>query len=363
MKHKFTNRFIIGLLALIIGSHCSYIQASSKTDSLTLFGNTRVSKEAQAWYESGSWRNGFTANPFSQTDIQTFYEQYHIAPDMWDSIFTWLASIQPEELPLSKKAMTWSHAYAKVLDQDLRTPENCQWEQHKKTIDLQWDATGSERYLLTRQPELLEAKNEYNEKKDVQNFRFSRAPKADECLILDSQPDTFYLFFPGDYHEACGIAKVPCMPRKIVVKIDLLDDTTHLTSGILPTGQQMVDFAKHYLGCGYSYAATGPTHFDCSGFVYFCCKHYGIDVPHSSGEQAATVGTKIQCDWDSLRPGDIVVFGTTRIQHVGFYVRTEAPNRHVFIHASTSQGVIYNCLESDYWRRRWKYAKRFLPEK
>lgn len=322
--------------------------------------DTQASPEAVAWFQAGSWRNGFTAHPFAETDVQSFYEQYHIAPEMWDSIFTWLATIEPTSMELSKKAMTWSHAYAKVLDQDLRTPENCQWEQHKRTIDLQWDATGSERYLLTRQPELLEAKNDYNEKKDVQNFRFTRAPQPGECTILDSEPDTFYLFFPTDYHEACGIAKQPCTPRKIVVKIDLLSDTDATVVAGRPTGQQMVDFAKHYLGCGYTYAACGPTRFDCSGFVYFCCKHYGIDVPHSSREQAATLGEKLHCDWDSLRPGDLLVFGTTRIQHVGLYVGKEPDGRHLFIHSSTSQGVVLTSLESDYWRKRWKYAKRFL---
>lgn len=177
---------------------------------------------AEQWMQSGAWRNGFTVNPFAGTDAELFYEQYQLAPAMWDSIFTWLATISPTEMQPSKKAMSWSHAYAKVLDQDLRTPENCQWEQHRRTIDLQWDATGSERYLVTRQPELLEPKNEYSEKKDVQNFRFSRAPKEGECLILDSDPGTFFLFFPSDIHEACGIADSICMPRKIVVKIELL---------------------------------------------------------------------------------------------------------------------------------------------
>lgn len=212
------NVFLLALL-LLVGT----TRAEEVTKDVT-----SASPEALAWYESGTWRNGFTANPFAETDVQIFYEQYHMAPQMWDSIFCWLGSITPTEMEVSKKAMSWSHAYAKVLDQDLRTPENCQWEQHQRTIDLQWDATGSERYLLTRSPELLEAKNEYNEKKDVQNFRFIRSPREKECIILDSSPSTFYLFFPGDYHEACGIASEPCTPRKIVVKIDVLTDSTQM---------------------------------------------------------------------------------------------------------------------------------------
>lgn len=191
-----------------------------------VYSSCKAGNVAQQWMASGVWRNGFTANPFAETDAEVFYEQYQLAPQMWDSIFAWLASIDPVAMEPSKKAMSWSHAYAKVLDQDLRTPEKCQWEQHRRTIDLQWDVTGSERYRLTRHLELLEAKNEYNPKKDVQNFRMNGSPRPGECLLLDSDPQTFYLFFPNDIHEACGIAGEVCTPRKIVVKIDYLEPGT-----------------------------------------------------------------------------------------------------------------------------------------
>lgn len=185
---------------------------------------TQPSAKAQSWYDSEKWKHGWNVNAFSDIDVQTFYEQYSKSPAMYDSIFTWLATIDPLSMEPSNNAMRWSHAYAKILNQTLRTPENCQWEQHRRTIDLQWDVTGSERYHMTRLPERLEPKNEYNEKKDVQNFTWDKkkAPVAGECRILDSDPQTFYLFFPDDIHQACGIAKAPCTPRKVVVKIDYL---------------------------------------------------------------------------------------------------------------------------------------------
>lgn len=190
-----------------------------------LTGVRTPTDEARAWYYAGEWRQGFGAAAFEQMDVQTFYEQYQKAPQMWDSIFSYLAGIDPVKMQPSKNAMQWSHAYVKVLDQDLRTPENCQWEQHRRTIDLQWDATGCERYLMTRTPERLEPLNEYNEKKDVQNFKWDRKqqPATSDCLVIDSDPAHFYLFFPTDIHQACGIGRQPCMPRKIVVKIDYLD--------------------------------------------------------------------------------------------------------------------------------------------
>lgn len=186
------------------------------------FAQQEASAEAMTWYEKGEWKQGFKVDAFEQIDVQTFYEQYMKAPQMWDSIFSWLASVDPIVMQPSKNAMQWSHAFVKVLDQTLRTPENCQWEQHRRTIDLQWDVTGCERYHMTRMPETLDPLNNYNEKKDVQNFKMNRVPKASECLVMDSEPSKFYLFFPNDIHQACGIGKQPCLPRKIVVKIDVL---------------------------------------------------------------------------------------------------------------------------------------------
>lgn len=190
-----------------------------------------ASPEAQQWARQNKVAKGFKSKvvgkvrPYEQIDVQTFYEQYMKAPEMWDSIFMWLASVDPLKMEPSNNAMQWSHAYVKVLNQDLRTPEWGQWEQHRRTIDLQWDVTGSERYHMTHSPQCLVPKNEYNEKKDVQNFTWDRKqiPTAEQCLVLDSDPQHFYLFFPNDIHQACGIGNQPCVPRKIVVKIEYLE--------------------------------------------------------------------------------------------------------------------------------------------
>lgn len=189
------------------------------------FKTPEATAEARAWFDANQWSQGFGVRPYEQIDVQTFYEQYQKAPQMWDSIFSWLATADPVSMEPSNNAMQWSHAYVKVLNQALRTPENCQWEQHRRTIDLQWDVTGSERYHLTHSPECLTPRNEYNEKKDVQNFGWDKkaVPTAEQCLVIDSDPGHFYLFFPNDIHQATGIGQQPCTPRKVVVKIDYLE--------------------------------------------------------------------------------------------------------------------------------------------
>ena len=57
----------------------------------------------------------------------------------------------------------------------------------------------------------------------LQNFRFKQAPRPDQYILLDSDPKLFYLFFPSDIHECCGIARKAETVRKIVVKIDYFE--------------------------------------------------------------------------------------------------------------------------------------------
>ena len=92
------------------------------------FAKPTATAEAMAWFKKGKWKNGFKVKPYDHINVQTFYEQYQKAPAMWDSIFAWLASVDPLKMEPSNNAMQWSHAYVKVLNQALRTPENCQWE-------------------------------------------------------------------------------------------------------------------------------------------------------------------------------------------------------------------------------------------
>lgn len=133
------------------------------------------------------------------------------------------------------------------------------------------------------------------------------------------------------------------------------------TDTLTSAGDKIVYIAQQYLGCKYAYGAIGPVTFDCSGFVLHCCKQMGIAVEHTSSSQA-TIGEPVEGTWDDLKAGDLVVFGIDRVQHVGLYVRTESPNRHLFIHSSTSQGVIITALESEYWAKRWRGARRFLND-
>lgn len=215
------------LLSVMLPMLCclsAFAQRTVMTPAPAEWQQPAASAEAQAWFDAGQWRQGFKVSPFEQVDVQTFYEQYQKAPAMYDSIFHWLANIDPIHMEPNNRAMEWSHAYVRVINQQLKAAENCQWEQHRRTIDLQWDCTGSERYHMTHTPEALVPRNEYSEQRDVQNFGWDKTRPLNpaEMLVLDSDPETFYLFFPSDIHQATGVGRQVCVPRKIVVKIEYL---------------------------------------------------------------------------------------------------------------------------------------------
>lgn len=70
------------------------------------------------------------------------------------------------------------------------------------------------------------------------------------------------------------------------------------------------------IGTPYSWGASGPGAFDCSGFTSYAWRAAGVSLPHSSRAQYAVTKRVARSD---LQPGDLVFFGSP-IHHVGMYV-------------------------------------------
>jgi cell wall-associated NlpC family hydrolase len=86
---------------------------------------------------------------------------------------------------------------------------------------------------------------------------------------------------------------------------------TSLTNGVLHE-------AARHKGKPYSYGASGPTRFDCSGFTMYVFARFGKRLPHNSGRQYAAVR---HVSKRAMRVGDLVFFRSSggRIYHVGIY--------------------------------------------
>lgn len=107
--------------------------------------------------------------------------------------------------------------------------------------------------------------------------------------------------------------------------------------------QLMLAAIDQRLGARYSWGATGPSAFDCSGFVWSTFQSIGINFERSS---ARTLWSR----FSTATPEEEVKFGTlvffSNLRHIGIVA-----DAHGFYHASRHHGVVYSPF-NDYWLAR-----------
>lgn len=128
-------------------------------------------------------------------------------------------------------------------------------------------------------------------------------------------------------------------------------------SAAVSLGQQVVDYAKQYLGTPYVWGGNGPYSFDCSGFTKYVYAHFGYTLNRTASAQLSN-GYSVSCG--ELQPGDLVFFHngrvSTPVSHVGIYVGDGQ-----FIHASTNTySVQFDSLYSNYYNKTYVYARRIF---
>ena len=128
---------------------------------------------------------------------------------------------------------------------------------------------------------------------------------------------------------------------------------------------ELLDYAKTFIGVPYRLGASGPELFDCSGFTSYVFREFGYDLPHNSVMQSKQ--SRPVENFSDLRKGDLVFFGARgnirSIGHVGIVVDVDLDRGMFrFIHASTSNGVEIQRSTSPYFMMRYMGAGRILPE-
>lgn len=123
-----------------------------------------------------------------------------------------------------------------------------------------------------------------------------------------------------------------------------------------PKAASMAEAAAKYVGAPYAWGGTNPlTGFDCSGFIYFITKQFGVEMPRTSFEQFR-VGVPVERA--RLSAGDLVFFSTyaAGASHAGVY-----DGKGNFIHAgSEGKGVLLTPLTKVYWSERFLGGRRIL---
>ncbi len=120
---------------------------------------------------------------------------------------------------------------------------------------------------------------------------------------------------------------------------------------------EIIEFAKKYVGVRYVYGGKSPSGFDCSGFVGYVYKNFGIKL-NSSAASMYSNGEKVSKS--ELKAGDLLFFDASSrkasgaIDHVGIYM-----GGGLFIHASTSNRKVIIQELSEY-RGTYIGAKRVM---
>lgn len=136
------------------------------------------------------------------------------------------------------------------------------------------------------------------------------------------------------------------------------ESSVDLTSGSYALGEEIVSYAKQFLGTPYVYGGTNlNSGVDCSGFVQSVYKNFDISLNRTSKTMPAN-GTYVSRD--ELVAGDLMFFsnyGAKNIQHVGIYC-----GDGTFIHAASGSPrcVMISSIDESYFVTNYVTAARVL---
>lgn len=148
--------------------------------------------------------------------------------------------------------------------------------------------------------------------------------------------------------KASAVSNLPVADDDpVIISLASAEDIKNSILVTAPAGnhfQQLMTAAiDQRLGSPYVWGATGPSAFDCSGFVWSIFQSAGIDFERGS---ARTLWSR----FSAPAPGEQYKFGTlvffSNLAHVGVVA-----DEHGFYHASRHHGVVYSPF-NDYWLAR-----------
>jgi cell wall-associated NlpC family hydrolase len=170
----------------------------------------------------------------------------------------------------------------------------------------------------------------------AQNRERVATPDVDLNEISCSPDDTALLTFASaETHKTAWEVKA-----KPIIDISTTNSSANNFGRLQPLLLAAID---DRLGARYSWGATGPNRYDCSGFVWSIFQSVGIDFERASARTLFNRFAPAAPD-EQFKFGTLVFF--SRLAHVGVVA-----DEHGFYHASRHHGVVYSPF-NEYWLKR-----------
>ncbi|MGL6315035.1 C40 family peptidase [Vibrio sp. WXL103] len=121
----------------------------------------------------------------------------------------------------------------------------------------------------------------------------------------------------------------------------------------------MIAYARSLIGTEYQWGGSSPQGFDCSGYIQYVYRHFGVEVPRTTAQYESLYKNKVSLS--QARVGDLIIFTGTdsrvrRPGHAGIISEVSEGELH-FVHSSSSKKH-FGVTETDYYHSG--YPKRFL---
>lgn len=174
--------------------------------------------------------------------------------------------------------------------------------------------------------------------KYVYDFADGEIPYLEYGLVTD-EACGYYTVTTDFNKNVCGLYKV------VVIAVDKHGNKSSEEFEIVvenaKLSAQVVDIALSLVGSPYVYGGTGPSGFDCSGFIQYVYAQKGIFVSRSASTQ---IFDGYGVSYDDILPGDIISWGYSNgvVTHSALYIGDGK-----MVHAANpAQGVLISSVEN-----------------
>ena len=145
----------------------------------------------------------------------------------------------------------------------------------------------------------------------------------------------------------------------IIVLVVLMSSCTGSRNSREKKEEVVISKARSYAGTPYKYGGTTTLGMDCSGLLMRSFESIDMYIPRTAKEQSK-LGKRVTIG--ELKEGDLVFFKTLKkqgkITHAGLVTDARKKDQIMFIHASSSRGVIEVNLMSNYYQKAFVKARR-----